>query len=559
MANSSQSRPTEPEATPELCGGTTGFVMMILMMIVLFIMINPELRLAIAVALDGAFYPIFAFGGKYPGLTLLCTAIFMVFCSTLIRHYMTDWVGVARAQKLMSAFQKERTDAMLAGNTVKLKKLEELNPEITKKQMILMTSNLKPVIYTMIFFIVVFPWIWMIYIEEHMIFQYMTIPGITNWDMLGKLNVCPLPGFKNWIIIYILLSFPIGFLIQNGLKYISFTRKIKQAELEKERTIDDDLTALDEKLTTAESEGIQISRSRELISKVQQNIEDREYSQATSNLAEAQNYLERKTETHGRIIGLISQAESMIENAEKKGINIDSAINSLNQARKALKRNDDTSAIYYAKQSQRQVKDSRIEHKSAEESLSSVKALMYDLRELKTDEADELFNQAQTAMEKKDYSAVVKQSKTIKVKAEEIKNLHQEANSAVKNAKDSIDAIKHLELHVPQANELFEKATNALADHKYNEALELANQCNEIIKVEKDKFQEAQESVSFAKLVIANAVSFGASVMEAEKLAADAEMALTNKQYDRAIELANSAKDIAEQAKRQQQRISKRK
>ena len=47
--------------------------------------------------------------------------------------------------------------------------------------------------------------------------------------------------------------------------------------------------------------------------------------------------------------------------------------------------------------------------------------------------------------------------------------------------------------------------------------------------------------------------------MEAEELVANAEIALANKNYDQTIELATKAKDIAEQAKRQQQRQAKRK
>ena len=558
MGNSSGTGGAQPEPQPELCGGTTGFIMMILMFLILFLMFSPELRIAIALGLDGAFNPIFGFGGKFPALTLLCTSIFLVLCSTTIRHFMTDWVGVARAQKLMTAFQKERTDAMLAGNTVKLKKLEELNPEIQKKQMILMTSNLKPIVFTMIFFIIVFPWVWMVYMEMHMEFQYLSLPGVDKWDLLGTPDIC-LGAFKNWIFIYILLSFPIGFLIQNGLKYLTFTRQIKRTELEQEQKIENQAKALALKLKAAEENGISMDRPRELLSQVDKKLTDKNYSQASALISDAEKYLERRTQTHERITGLITEAETMINNAKKKGINIEAAQKSLKFARKGLNRNDETSAIYYAKQSQRQVKESRKEHKSAEEAISSVKAVMYDLRELNTEEADQSFKEAMAAMEKKDYSSVLKEIKATKIKAEEIKNLHKEANEALKNIKNLKDTIAHLNLEVPQADELFEEASTALMAHRYEDAIDLAHQCSDLITAEKDKFQEAQDSVSFAKLVVANAVSFGANVVEAEELVADAEIALTSKNYDQTIELATKAKDIAEHAKRQQQRLAKRK
>jgi len=106
---------------------------------------------------------------------------------------MTDWVEVARAQKLMNSFQKEKLNAMQTGNTVKMKKLEELSPEISKHQMRLMTYNLKPVIFTMIFFIVVFPWLWMVYFDR-LEFTYISLPGISKWNLIDNINICRYHG-----------------------------------------------------------------------------------------------------------------------------------------------------------------------------------------------------------------------------------------------------------------------------------------------------------------------------------------------------------------------------
>jgi uncharacterized membrane protein (DUF106 family) len=512
---------------------------------------------AIAEALDGAFNPIFGFEGKFPIVTLLCTGIFLVFCSTTIRHFMTDWVGIARAQKFMSAYQKERMDAMTSGNTVKLKKLEELAPVVTKNNMVLMASNLKPVAFTMIFFIIVFPWIWMVYMQSHIDFQFITLPGITKWDLMAEPEWCIFP-WGQWIFIYIVLSFPIGFLIQNGLKYITFTYKIKQTESEKERKIEDHFTELETRINEVKDSGIRSDRARELLSQARQNVLEKKYNRATEIITEANEHLDHKAQTHDRITGLIKQAETMINNADKKGIKTDDAEKSLKFARKAINRSDETSAIYYAKQSQRQIKEARKLHKEADIALSSAKALMYDLKDLDTEEADRIFESAKTAMDTKDYLSVIKQTKATKQKAEDISYIYKEAEEAVNNAKTSLGNIRHLDLDVPEASDLFDKANNALNENMYKEAKDLADQCNDLIKTEREKFQNAQESVSFAKLVISNAISFGASVPEAEKIVANAEMALAGKNYDKAIELSNQAKDIAESAKRQQQRLAKR-
>ena len=555
-AGSSDTKGVTPEQ-PELCGGTTGFLMMMVMFFILFMMINPGLRESIAISLDVVFSPMFAFDYQYPVLTLIFASLFMVFWSTLIRHFMTDWIGIARAQKFMNAYQKEKMDAMTSGNTVKLKKLEELTPEISKHNITLMTSNFKPLVFTMIFFIIVFPWLWAVYFDN-LSYHYITLPGIAKWNLNEPMQVCP-GGFSSWILVYIVLSFPISFLLQNAMKYISFTSKLRKSEVKEEGLLENKIATLNEKIEEYSERGIQTQKARELLTQTKQKIMDKDYLHASALIDEADEYLDNKTQTYERIIGLINQAEDMIKNAENKGIKITDAVKSLENSRKALARNDDTHAIYYAKESQRHIKESRQQHKEAEETLSSIKAVLYDLRDVKTTEADSLFNKAQNAMNDKDYSSVIKYSKETKQKAEETSNIYSEAKKSVELAKSNIDNIRHLDLNIPKAQELYKKAETELKINNYSSAKEIAEQCISLVTKEKEKYQNAQESVSFAKLVISNAISFGASVPEAERYAADAEAALDHKDYERAIELANRAKDIAETAKRQQQRLAKRK
>jgi uncharacterized membrane protein (DUF106 family) len=546
--------------TPDACGGTSGFITMMVMLFSLFIMFDQGLRLSIAQSLDVVFEPMFAFDYQFPTLTLLAASLFLVFCSTTIRHFMTDWIGQARAQKIMNAYNKEKTNAMMAGNTVKLKKLEEFAPEIQNYQMTLMTTSFKPLAYTMIFFIVVFPWIWAIYIERltEAGYVFVSLPGTAKWDLTTPLEWCFVPT-GSWLLIYILLSFPIGFLLQNGLKYITFSMKIRKAEVERDQVIEDDINTLEVKLDGAHGRGISVDRSRELLNQARDNLEEKKYTRASKLITEAEENLGRRVQANERVNALFAEAESMIKNAEQKNIGVAKARKSLDNAKNAMKRNDDTSAIYYAKESQRKVKEARKQHKEADETLSSLKAYLYDLRDMKTEEADAVFSKAQTAMEKKEYSDVIKYSKSTKTKAHEIKALHKEASDALATANNARDSIKHLGLHIDGIDGILDRAKTAMKNHRYKDTVDHANKVIESINSEKTKFQEAQESVSFAKLVMSNAQTFGADVSESQKLVTEAEIALTKKQYDRTIDLANRAKDIAEQQKRQHQRASKRK
>jgi hypothetical protein len=329
--------------------------------------------------------------------------------------------------------------------------------------------------------------------------------------------------------------------------------------VDKTRDLKIQISDLETRITAEQNAGIQTDRARELLSSVRQDLDNKQYSSATKLLSEADEYLDRKAQSNKRITSLIAEAEKMIKTADNKGVNVVEATKSLDFSRKAMKRSDDTSAIYYAKQSQRQVKESKKQHKEAEVSLSNIKAYMYDLRDIDTQEADKIFKSAELAMVNKEYTDVLKYSKATKQKAEEISNLFKDADVAIKKVKTEVDNIKHLELDIPQAIELYNKANQTFSNHKYVESIELANQSIDLINAERGKFQNAQESVSFAKLVTSNAISFGASIPDAEKYVADAELALSQKNYDKAIDLATKAKDIAESAKRQQQRLAKRK
>jgi uncharacterized membrane protein (DUF106 family) len=560
-ASAGSSSGSPAPAQPEMCGGTSGFVMVMVMMIMMFIIFDPDLRFAIAFGLDPVFSPIFAFDGRFPVLTLLLTAVFLIAISTSIRHFMTDWIGLARAQERMSSYQKEVREATLANNQVKMNKLQSLQPEIMQMQSMTMINSLKPAIFTMIIFVVVFPWLWAVYIEslsDPPAVAMVTLPWEPKWAIDTPLDICPGPYGGYWIILYFILSLPFGLLFQHGLKMISYSRKIQHSEELQYTQVTQAIDEINIAIDAAKDLGVVTSKPQELIRSAKSSLENKDYFRAMKYVKEADDEVNRISITHKKTDDLLKSAETSVKAAEDRGVGVKEARKAVVSGRNALKKSDFTTAIYFAKQAQRKIKDAKEQHKDAMDMISSVKATMYDMKDLKTNQAEKLLNKAEKALKDQSYEKVVEHARESKKVAEEVKTLHRKAEAEIEAAKAAIESGDYLGVKVEKAVDLIKKAQSNIELHNYQQALNLGSQARELAEGEKNRYQEASEAVNFAKLIISNAKTFGASVNDAEALLTKAETALHNKNYTVAITEATRAKDIAEQAKRQQQRSTRR-
>ena len=112
--------------------GSNLLILMMLIMLMFFIMptFGPILAAYIGLVLD----PIIGFGGSYPILTIFLAGIIVVFFSSLLTNYFTDWKKMGESQEITKAFQQEIGKARREGNTNRLNKLMKMQPEIMKRQ-----------------------------------------------------------------------------------------------------------------------------------------------------------------------------------------------------------------------------------------------------------------------------------------------------------------------------------------------------------------------------------------------------------------------------------------
>ena len=197
--------------------------MMLSFMLVLLMMFDTATRDGVSALMNSILYPLVGFGGKYSVFTLISAGLLMTTITTLIRDHTTNWLEMAENQKKMSAFNKELREARMAGNTKKVDKLMKIQPEIMKMSMDSSSSQMKLMPITMLVAIPIFFWIsYFINIEASSVI--FSVPWEYNAHFTSS-HILP-----NWILLYSLLSLPVGQVLQRGLKYMDFRKKLAEME-----------------------------------------------------------------------------------------------------------------------------------------------------------------------------------------------------------------------------------------------------------------------------------------------------------------------------------------
>lgn len=211
-------RPPKPDIANQM-------ILLAAFMIAIIIMFNNDYRQGLGKIVGIPLTPLVGFNGTQPILTLLLTGLIMSFFSISVRHLFVDWVEQARSARITSAFQKELREARMSKNTYKLKKLNELQPQMMAQSLKASQTQLKLMPVTMIVIIPIFAWLAnFVYLD--LASTTFAVPWELNAD-LERSNVLP-----NWIILYSLLTLPFSQVLTRGLKYFSFSKRLRNLQRE---------------------------------------------------------------------------------------------------------------------------------------------------------------------------------------------------------------------------------------------------------------------------------------------------------------------------------------
>ncbi len=198
-------------------------LVMLALIFAMFLLFDPGMRQTLGSIVGIALTPLFGFGGHFPILTLFFTGLLTSVFTIIVRHFFTDWVDQARNTRIGSAFNKELREARLSNNTYKLKKLTELQPQITSQQLKASQTQLKLMPVTMIVIVPTFAWLAnFVYFDIQSVM--FSVPWAFNTSMTSS-NV-----FPNWILLYSLLTLPFSQVLTRVLKYLSFSRRLSELE-----------------------------------------------------------------------------------------------------------------------------------------------------------------------------------------------------------------------------------------------------------------------------------------------------------------------------------------
>ncbi len=201
-----------------------GMLMAPMVMIgMLLLFSDPIARHAIG-GLTGVYLtPLMGLGGAFPLVTLLLAATVLAVSSTVVRHFVTDWEGQGHSTHDNGHINKLLREAQRNQNHQRVAKLRQEQTRMMADQQLRLAGQMKVMVVTMIVGFVIFFWLG-VFIYQTTFVRTITTPWDPSWDLWA-------PGpflhvFPRWVLLYSLISFPLGQGIAAGLKFWDFGRKL---------------------------------------------------------------------------------------------------------------------------------------------------------------------------------------------------------------------------------------------------------------------------------------------------------------------------------------------
>ena len=215
--------------------------MLITMLVIMAVsMITVQFRMQIGGALDVVF-GILAFDGKYPMISIMLVCTIAILITTIIRSFMQDPLKTARNQQIQSDFNRELRQARIENNLFKMKKLEEMQPQMMEASMQQSTEMMKVMPFTMVIFIPIIAWAWYFVntgdaenpgayfsLDNPPIIE---LPWCGNVDLTGSVFL----SMPLWLILYIMVTLPIGQVENRLIRLYLLKKELKRLDAEAQR------------------------------------------------------------------------------------------------------------------------------------------------------------------------------------------------------------------------------------------------------------------------------------------------------------------------------------
>ncbi|MGC9138333.1 MAG: DUF106 domain-containing protein [Thermoplasmata archaeon] len=193
----------------------------VILMLVMFIIIIPEVRDAFAIGVGFVFTPLLGFGGRFPILTMIFAGLFLTIINMYARHYFIDWFQMARLQEKTRYISRKIREAYRSRDMGKLEKYRKIQQKIMMEQMKSQQDQMKPMLITMVIVIAIFSWLY--YFLAHAQVKLFNTPWAMNIDITGGFSF-----FPNWLILYTFFTIPLGYFVTYIFKLYEFRKRLRQ-------------------------------------------------------------------------------------------------------------------------------------------------------------------------------------------------------------------------------------------------------------------------------------------------------------------------------------------
>ena len=201
--------------------------MMIIMILIFGLYFIDGDQHVIGKTLDMAFQ-FLDFDGQYPVVTLMLIGSIMILLSSGIRTLMTDTLEQQKAQAFSSAFNKELRQARLDNNLYKVKKLQEMQPLVMQKTMESSNQMMKSMPFTMLIVVPIF--LWVRFFVDVTLREAGNLVISVPWAM-NAIDLTDVYWFlPAWILIYSLISIPLGQIIMRVVRAFQFRKYLSEIE-----------------------------------------------------------------------------------------------------------------------------------------------------------------------------------------------------------------------------------------------------------------------------------------------------------------------------------------
>ncbi len=239
--------PGSPEnVQPPAMNNSSMSRMLITMLVVMAVsMITVQFRMEIGGALDYVFR-ILAFTDstgtpQYPMISIMLVCTIAILITTVIRSLMQDPLEMARNQQVQSDFNRELRQARIENNLFKMKKLEEMQPQMMEASMKQSTDMMKVLPVTMVIFIPIIAWAWYFVntgtVDDPGAYFSPTnrpiieLPWCGNVDLTGSVFL----GMPLWLILYMMVTLPIGQVENRLIRLYLLKKELKRMDAEVHR------------------------------------------------------------------------------------------------------------------------------------------------------------------------------------------------------------------------------------------------------------------------------------------------------------------------------------